>query len=212
MKQNFRHSVTSLVGLTFIVCQLAYAADDLPRKADATALAIKTFPYTHKKSAIANALDFDRLSEHSALKIKGKAVGMELDENVGVEASYTGLSMGEVKYIRGLDDFQASDQGSLGRLVDLKLALDLPIATTKGYFARLYSKVGMYVWDLNALYQNAKNDIYTLEGNTSTVWGIGAAFGYEGLTYGVELENINLNGFVAGEELTRVLFNIGSKF
>ena len=155
-----------------------------------------------KLEIVASALGIHQLTQYSPNR---NAVGVGWAKHFGMEASY--FNAGESKFAKRNS---ASSSDDVGGRVNLKLALDL--STPLSDRSRVYSRVGIYVWDVDVNYNRATNRLDASRESKSGMVGIGAIYGEDSLLLGIELEQVNAVSFDDPRDQQRILFNMVSKF
>lgn len=153
-----------------------------------------------KLEIVTTALGMEQLTQYSANR---NAVGIGWAKHFGMEASY--FNVGDSKFAK----HRANDDDVGGR-VNVKMALD--ISTPLNEHSRLYSRVGMYVWELDLNYNRTSNRLDVSRESNSGMVGVGAMYGEDWLRMGIELEQVNAVSFDDPRDQHRVLFNVFSKF
>lgn len=154
-----------------------------------------------KLEIVASALGIQQLTQYSPNR---NAVGVAWAKHFGMEASY--FNVGESKFAKR----RSTNSDDVGGRVNLKLALD--VSTPLSDRSRLYSRVGMYVWDVDVNYNRATNRLDASRESKSGMVGVGAIYGEDRLLVGIELEQVNAVSFEDPRDQHRVLFNVVSKF
>ena len=116
---------------------------------------------------VTTAFGLERLNEYSANR---NALGVAWANYFGLEASY--FDLGDSKFIKR----QATGSEfveNVGGRIDLKLAMDFS-APLSGR-TRVYSRVGVYLWDVDVNYNRATHQLDASRGGNSRMVGIGAA-------------------------------------
>lgn len=145
-----------------------------------------------------SALGLERYTQYSA---DLNALGVAWAKNFGMEASY--VNLGDSKFAKQQND-------NVGGRLNLKLAMD--ISTSLGERTRIYSRAGMYLWELDINYNRTTNRLDASREGSSRMAGVGAVFGRDPMRYGIELEQVNAVSFDDPRDQQRVIFNILSKF
>lgn len=153
---------------------------------------------------VTSALGLERLTKYSA---NPRAVGYAWANAVGVEASY--YDMGDSKFAKGrvLDNGTTED---IGRRVDMKLAVDLSTPVADG--TRVYSRLGMYLWDVDFNYNRASRDFNSSGNGNSSLMGVGAMFAVDGGRLSFEYERLAFNQTSENRDPQRILLHVSSKF
>ncbi len=158
---------------------------------------------THSRfEIITNALGLEHWTEYPA---REDALGRAWADHFGVEASYYGLGDSKFKERRG-----GSSSENIGGRADLKLAMD--VFTAVNDRARLYSRVGMYWWDVDINYNQLSNDLDSSNAGTSRLVGLGAVYGIDPLRFGIEWEQLDATQQDTARDEQRVLFSVYSKY
>jgi hypothetical protein len=171
----------------------------LPSHAQSTTLASRA-EHSHLE-IVTTALGLERLTEYSANK---NALGIAWSKHVGTEAAY--FNVGESKFPKR----QSAAGDNVGGRGNLKLAVDF--STPLNEHARFYSRVGMYLWEVDVNYNRFTNELDASREGNSRMLGVGALYGTNSLRVGIELEHIDAVSFGAARDQQRVLFNAYSKF
>lgn len=176
---------------------LALAAQDTSN--DAT-------PAKHSSvEIVTSALGLERIKNYSANE---NAVGFGFAKHFGIETSYVGLGQSKFAQKKEADTRSAKD---IGGRADVKLAFD--IAAPLNSHARLYSRVGMYFWDLDVNYSLKTNKFYASQNGSSDLLGLGAAYGTDRMRFSTELERVNsVTSDTGARDLHRLVFIISSSF
>lgn len=153
---------------------------------------------------VTTAFGLERLTQYSANR---NALGVAWADYFGVEASYFDLGDSKFNKHRAASSEFAENVG--GR-IDLKLAMDFS-APVSGH-SRLYSRVGMYLWDVDVNYNRVTHEWDASRGGNSRMVGIGAAYGEDAMRISVELERVNANQNIDNRDQQRVLLNVSSRF
>jgi hypothetical protein len=153
---------------------------------------------------VTSALGLERFKDYSANQ---NAVGVGFADILGVEASY--YDLGESKFARHQNSDSVTSENIGGR-IDVKVAFD--VAAPVSDRTRFYSRVGVYMWDVDMNYNRATHEFNAAQGGTSGVVGLGAAYGVEGMRLSVELEQLNNSPETVDRGRNRVLFNMSSQF
>lgn len=153
---------------------------------------------------VTTAFGLSRLTQYSANR---NALGVAWARYFGMEASYFDLGNSKFAKSRVAENDAAENVG--GR-IDLKLAVDLSARLGAG--SRLYSRVGVYVWDVDVNYNRVTNKWDASRGGNSQMVGVGAAYGEAAMRVSVELEQLNANSAITHRDQQRLLFNVSSKF
>ena len=153
---------------------------------------------------VTTAFGLERLTQYSANR---NALGVAWADYFGVEASYFDLGGSKFNKHRAASSELAENVG--GR-VDLKLAMDFSAPLSKR--SRVYSRVGMYLWDVDVNYNRVTHEWDASRGGNSRMVGIGAAYGEDAMRVSVELERVNANQNVDNRDQQRVLLNVLSRF
>lgn len=154
-----------------------------------------------KFEIITTALGLERFTEYSAQR---DALGIAWAGHFGMEASYYGLGESKFATRRG------GTSDNLGGRANLKLAVDLFAPLNER--ARIYSRVGMYLWEVDVNYNRLSNELDTASGGNSRMVGVGAVYGMQPLRVGVELEQISAASFDNTDSHRRLLLNMFSNF
>lgn len=179
----------------FILIALAAA---LPAQADASENA---YTEASKLEIVTSALGVEQLTRYSANR---NALGMAWGKYFGMEASY--FDVGNSRFAK----HPSTNNDDVGGRVNLKLALDVSTALSER--SRLYSRVGMYVWEVDVNYNRSTNRLDTSRESNSSMVGVGAVYGEDWLLVGIELEQVNAVSFDDQRNQHRVLFNMSSRF
>ncbi len=184
-------SRTALLGVTALLCMPVLAAS------------IESAPTvdSSKLEIVTTALGMEELTQYSANR---NALGITWAKYFGMEASY--FDVGNSKFAK----HHSVSGDDVGGRVNLKLALD--VSTPLGDRSRLYSRVGMYMWDVDVNYNRASNRLDASHESNSGMIGVGAMYGEDWLRVGIELEQVNAVSYEDPREQHRVLFNMYSKF
>ena len=150
---------------------------------------------------VTSALGLERLTQYSA---NHNALGIAWAKHFGMEASY--FNVGESKFAKR----QSVGSDNVGGRVNLKLALDF--STPLSERSRLYSRVGMYLWEVDVNYNRSTNELDASREGNSGMLGVGAVYGTDPLRVGIELEQVNAVSYDDARDQHRVLFNVFSKF
>lgn len=153
---------------------------------------------------VTSVLGLEQLTRYSA---NPQAVGYAWPNSVGVEASY--YDLGDSKFAKGrvLENNAAED---VGRRVNVKVAVDMSTPLAPG--ARLYSRVGVYLWDLDINYNRSTREFNSAgEGNSGLV-GIGAALAIDGARLSFEYERLSAISTNDNRDPQRILMHVSSKF
>ncbi|MBI3776661.1 MAG: hypothetical protein HY273_14160 [Gammaproteobacteria bacterium] len=145
-----------------------------------------------------SALGLERYTQYSADQ---NALGIAWAKNFGVEASY--INLGESKFAKQRND-------NVGGRLNLKLAMD--ISASLGERTRIYSRAGMYLWELDINYNRTTNTLDASREGNSRMAGVGVVYGTDPLRIGIELEQVNAVSFDDPRDQQRVIFNMVSKF
>jgi hypothetical protein len=150
------------------------------------------------------AFGLERFKEYTANQ---NALAYGYRHLVGVEASY--MDLGESKFA-GQSPGESDDRSDVGGRVDLRFAFDVsaPIARN----ARVFSRMGIYYWDLDVNYNRVSNDFNASQGGNGQVVSVGAAFHAGATRLSVELEQVDRDSVIATRDVNRVLINVSSKF
>jgi len=153
---------------------------------------------------VTTAFGLERLSQYSANR---NALGVAWADYFGMEASY--FDLGDSKFNKRR---AASSEfvENIGGRIDLKLAMDF--SAPLGGRSRLYSRVGVYLWDVDVNYNRVTHELDTSRGGNSRMVGVGAAYGEEAMRVSVELEQVNANSVADNRDQQRLLFNVTSRF
>lgn len=189
-----RFKLTVLFGLAAVVSVPVHAHKDAEgASADRNAIEIVT-----------TAFGLEQLTHYSANQ---NALGVAWAEYFGMEASY--FDLGSSKYSkRRVGSGDPSE--NVGGRIDLKLALDFT-ARVSGR-SRLFSRFGVYLWDVDVNYNRTTNQLDASRGGNSGMVGVGAAYGEEAMRVSVELEQINAASTADSRDQQRLLLNVMSKF
>ena len=76
----------------------------------------------------------------------------------------------------------------------------------------MYSRVGVYLWDVDVNYNRVTHELDASRGGNSRMVGVGAAYGEDAMRVSVELEQVNANPVVESRDQQRLLLNVSSKF
>ena len=150
---------------------------------------------------VTTALGLESLTRYSANK---NALGMAWAKYFGMEASY--FDLGESKFTKR----RSANSDNVGGRINLKLAMD--VSTPLSEHSRLYSRVGMYLWEVDLNYNRATNTLDASRGGNSPMLGVGAVYGTDPLRVGIEVEQVNAVSYDDTRQQHRVLFNVFSKF
>lgn len=153
---------------------------------------------------VTSALGAEFLKNYSANQ---NALGVGFNRVLGVEASYFDLGYSKYAVVQKGD---AGNEDNLGGRIDLKVALDVsaPLTTT----TRVFSRVGMYYWDVDVNYNRVSRDLDSSQAGNGQVMSVGAAYDARDLRLSLELEQVNPDAVIAQRDTNRVLFNVTSKF
>jgi len=176
---------------------LALAAQDVRNDA---------IPAKHSSvEIVTSALGLERIKNYSPNE---NAVGFGFAKHFGIETSYVGLGQSKFAQKQEADTRSSKD---LGGRADVKLAFD--IAAPLSSHARLYSRVGMYLWDLDVNYSIKTNKFYASQNGSSDLVGLGAAYGTDRMRFSTELERVNsVSSDTGTRDLHRLVFIISSSF
>lgn len=153
---------------------------------------------------ITSAFGLEQLTQYSANR---NALGIAWADYLGVEASYFDLGDSKYNKRRAASSEFVED---IGGRIDLKLAMDFS-APLNGR-SRLYSRVGVYFWDVDVNYNRVTHELDTSRGGNSRMVGVGAAYGEQAMRISVELEQVNTDPIVNNRDQQRLLLNVSSKF
>ncbi len=170
----------------------------LPAQADAGENA---YTDASKLEIVTSALGVEQLTRYSANR---NALGMAWGKYFGMEASY--FDVGNSRFAK----HPSTNNDDVGGRVNLKLAVD--VSTPLSERSRLYSRVGMYVWEIDVNYNRSTNRLDTSRESNSGMVGVGAMYGEDWLRMGIELEQVNAVSFDDQRNQHRVLFNMSSRF
>ncbi len=145
-----------------------------------------------------SALSLERFTQYSADR---NALGIAWAKHFGTEAAY--VNLGESKFAQRQYD-------NVGGRINLKLAMDF--STALGEQMRLYSRVGIYLWELDINYNRTTNALDASRAGNSRMLGVGAVYAVDPLRLGIELEQVDATSFNDARAQQRVLFNMVSKF
>jgi len=153
---------------------------------------------------VTRALGLEELAQYSA---NSRAVGYGWANALGIEASY--YDLGDSKFAKraALDN---NTENELGRRVDVKLAVDL--STPLAPRARLYSRVGVYLWDVDINYNRSARESNSLREGNSGMIGMGAALAVDGARLSFEYERLNPGAASDNRDPQRILMHVSSKF
>lgn len=189
-----RVKLCALFGVALLVSGPVQANKDAERASvDKNALEIVT-----------TAFGLERLTQYSANR---NALGIAWADYFGMEASY--FDLGNSKFAKrqiGSGDLSEN----VGGRIDLKLAFDLSARLSER--SRLFSRIGMYLWDVDVNYNRVTHELNTSRGGNNRMLGIGAAYGQEAMRFSVEIEQIDVNSFTNDRDQQRLLLNVSSKF
>lgn len=184
----------ALLGVALLVSGSAHANKDAEgASADRNAIEIVT-----------TAFGLEHLTQYSA---NHNALGVAWADHFGMEASY--FDLGNSKFVKrraGSSDLSEN----IGGRIDLKFALDLSARLSER--SRVYSRVGVYLWDVDVNYNRVTNELDTSRGGNSSMLGVGAAYGQETMRFSVEVEQVNVNSLADNRPQQRLLLNVSSKF
>ena len=153
---------------------------------------------------VTTAFGLERLTQYSANR---NALGVAWANYFGIEASY--FDLGDSKF----NKHQAPNSDfveNVGGRIDLKLAMDFSAPLGGG--SRVYSRVGVYLWDVDVNYNRVSHQLDASRGGNSRMVGVGAAYGEDAMRVSVELEQVNANSIADSRDQQRVLLNVSSKF
>jgi hypothetical protein len=184
------------------LCVLAMAS--LPRVAAAGELGASKKVEQNSLEILAAAFGLEHLKDYTANQ---NALGYGYKHRLGVEASY--MDLGESRFA-GQGPGEADDDSDVGGRVDLRLAMDVSAPVARG--ARVFSRMGVYFWDLDINYNRVSNDFNSSKGGNGQVVSVGAAYDARALRLSVEFEQVNRDSVIATRDINRVLFNVSSKF
>jgi len=153
---------------------------------------------------VTTAFGLERLTQYSANR---NAVGVAWADYFGMEASYFDLGDSKFNKRRAVNSEFVED---IGGRIDLKLAVDFS-AQLSGR-SRVYSRVGVYLWDVDVNYNRVTHELEASRGGNSRMVGVGAAYGEEAMRVSVELEQVNANSIADSRDQQRLLLNLSSKF
>lgn len=153
---------------------------------------------------VTTAFGLERLTQYSANR---NALGMAWADYFGMEASY--FDLGDSKYNKR-HAANSEFPENIGGRIDLKLAMDFSAPLNER--SRLYSRVGVYLWDVDVNYNRATHELDASRGGNSRMVGIGAAYGEQAMRISVELEQINADTLVNYRDQQRLLLNVSSRF
>lgn len=157
----------------------------------------------NKLDIITSAFGIDHLKDYSANQ---NALGLHVLHFVGFEASY--VDLGPSKYaVRETID---SRYENIGGRVDLRLAIDWVAPVTQS--TSLFSRTGMYLWDVDVNYNSATNELDSSHAGNGSALSVGAAYRGGRLRLSFELERRNPVSLVANRDARRMLFNVYSLF
>lgn len=154
-----------------------------------------------KLEIVTSALGVEQLTRYSANR---NALGMAWGKYFGMEASY--IDVGNSRFAKRPN----TNSDDVGGRVNLKLAVD--VSTPLSERSRLYSRVGMYMWEVDVNYNRATNRLDASRESNSGMVGVGAIYGEDWLRVGIELEQVNAVSFDDQRNQHRVLFNMSSQF
>ncbi len=181
-------------GLAVLISGLAQANKDSERTGvDHNAVEIVT-----------TAFGLERLTQYSANR---NALGVAWAQFFGMEASY--FDLGDSKFAKRRP-VSGELVENVGGRIDLKLAVDF--SAPLGGRSRLYSRVGMYLWDVDVNYNRVTHQLDTSRGGNSRMVGVGAMYGEDAMRISVELEQVNANPLADARDQQRLLLNVSSKF
>jgi hypothetical protein len=195
-----RKRCTTIVVLLVWLAVFALAAM-LPIVVHAEPAADRTDVDHSKFEIITNALGLERFTEYSAHR---DALGIEWAHHLGMEAAYYGL--GDSRFAEP----RAAVGDNIGGRANVKLAVDLIAPLNER--ARLYSRVGVYWWEVDVNYNRVNNDLNNSLGGTSRMIGVGAVYGADPLRFGVEIERLESDALSASGDEHRVWFNLFSRY
>jgi hypothetical protein len=150
---------------------------------------------------VTSALGLERLTQYSANR---NALGIAWANHLGMEASYFNLGESKLAKSRG------TNGDNVGGRVNVKLALDFSAPLSER--SRLYSRVGMYLWEVDVNYNRLTNELDASREGNSRMVGVGAVYGTDPLRLGIELEHVNAVSYDDARDQHRVLFNVFSRF
>jgi hypothetical protein len=150
---------------------------------------------------VTTALGLERYTEYSAHR---EALGVAWAGHLGAEASYYGLGESRFATRRG------GSSDNIGGRAHVKLAVDLFAPLNER--ARIYSRVGMYLWEVDVNYNRLNNELDSSRAGISRMVGVGAVYGADPLRVGIELEQVNAEPIDGARDEHRVLFNLFSKY
>lgn len=153
---------------------------------------------------LTSAFGLERLKEHTANQ---NALGVGFARIFGIEASY--LDLGESKHATRLVG-EDGDEDNVGGRVDLRVAVDVSAPMTRS--TRLFSRMGIYYWDLDINYNRVTRELDTSQGGNGQVVSFGAAYDARSVRLSVEIEQLDSKSVIASRDANRVLFNMTSKF
>lgn len=170
-------------------------ADDLrdTQKTDSDAIKIVT-----------SALGLEAWTKYSA---NPRAVGYGWASALGFEASYYDLGDSKFAKNRVLENNASED---VGRRVDVKLAVDLSTPITPG--ARVYSRVGVYLWDVDVNYNRSTREFNSSREGNSGLMGVGAALKVQDARLSFEYERLALGATADNRDPQRILMHVSSQF
>ncbi|MBI3774509.1 MAG: hypothetical protein HY273_02975, partial [Gammaproteobacteria bacterium] len=148
---------------------------------------------------VTTAFGLERLTQYSANR---NALGMAWADHFGMEASYFDLGDSKFNKRRAVNSEFVEDVG--GR-IDLKLAIDFSAPLSAS--SRLYSRVGVYLWDVDVNYNRVTHELDASRGGNSRMVGVGAAYGEAAMRVSVELEQVNANPVTDSRDQQRLLLN-----
>lgn len=153
---------------------------------------------------LTSAFGLERLKEHTANQ---NALGVGFARIFGIEASY--LDLGESKHAIRLVS-EDGEKDNIGGRVDLRVAVDVSAPMTPS--TRLFSRMGIYYWDLDVNYNRVTRELDASQGGNGQVVSFGAAYDAKSVRLSVEVEQLDSKSVIASRDANRVLFNMTSKF
>lgn len=153
---------------------------------------------------VTTALGIGNLKSHSANQ---NALGIGLGRRLGIEASY--YPRGESKHAVRAGG-ESHEQDNVGGRMDVKVALDVSAPLTRA--TRLFSRMGMYYWDIDLNYSRMTSDLDASQAGNSRVLSFGAAYDARDVRVSLELEQVTPDTNLVQRDVNRMLFNISSKF
>ncbi len=154
-----------------------------------------------KFEIVTTALGLERFTRYSA---NPEALGIAWAKYFGMEASY--FSVGKSKFAAR----RGASSDNVGGRGNFKLAVDFSAPLSER--SRIYSRVGMYLWEVDVNYNRMTNELDASRGGNSSMVGLGAVYGTNPLRVGIELEQVNAAAFDDAHDQHRVLFNMFSNF